>query len=80
MSMVRNSSKVSLTTFKKLPMGAIYYLAADGTGPFVKISRTARLATNSKPQTSPSGTAVANTSVSVIQVTKFALGSQNAVV
>lgn len=68
--MIPRRSKVSRTTFKKLPNGAAYYLPGV-TGPFHKMGAHVRLTPSVLPQTTPTLTAVADTTVAVIRVDKY---------
>lgn len=66
MTLVPHRTKVSYSTFKKLPLGAAYYLASDRTGPFVKMGPRLILPVDEIPQVDPSldaGPANINTSV-----------------
>lgn len=77
--MVYRRSRVSRTTFNRLPNGAIYF-DASGNGPYVKMNRTARMTANTQPTTNPVGTTVSPVNQAVERVTKAALKSQNLVV
>lgn len=78
--MVQRRSRVERIPFRKLPFGAIYYLATGGTGPFVKAARREILTTDTSPDTNGyTRTAVSDVSVITKKVTKFALNSQRSV-
>ena len=71
MRLVPRRTRVSHTTFAKLPNGAAYYIAGDGTGPFVKLGSNVRLSANSNPQTTPVQTAVADRRIDTLKVDRF---------
>lgn len=71
MRYIPHRSRVSHTSFRKLPIGAAYYIASDGTGPFVKLGGHTKLSANSMPQTTPTQTAIADNRIDTIRVDRF---------
>lgn len=70
MQLVPRRTRVSHTSFKKLPIGAAYYLSAT-SGPFHKMGQNLKLTAGTDPQTTPTLTAIPDVSVDVIRVDRF---------
>ena len=71
--MVYRTTKAAISYFKKLRFGALYFLRSNSNGPFVKVGRRHRLATNVLPTSNYAPTAVTDVSVAVQKVTRSQL-------
>lgn len=76
--MVYRTTKVRLSTFRTLRFGEPYYTRSNNNGPFIKVGRRHRLATNASPYTNFAPTAVTDIRVAVMQVPKNILTAARA--